>query len=396
MPLRPVSMVIAGAGLAGLVAARAAAGRAGRITLVDPRVDPRSGGAAGESRTELLGPRSLAVIDAFGLGEAVRTAGMLVSGERRHSTDGSSSDEPYPRGRMVAIDRERLRGILVAAIAEQPTVDLRFERAVVSVEPLAGKIAVARAGSITDGVIEVNADLLIGADGSDSLIRDALLRSGGSVSRDELPAAWYALPLRAPSATHALAGDRLHRWSASGAAIVALPDGSGLLSGILVVRAGTIPADVDPALWLTRTFPSAVAHIAVSPATVMAAPARPVIETRVGRLVGGVTALIGDAAGTAAPFGATGAAMAIASASALVAAMDADGEPADCLAAYETAIRPEYAAAATLGAFATERLIAGSRPDPLARLRPARRLPIEAIHFAGPTFAAASGELFIR
>jgi len=95
-------------------------------------------------------------------------------------------------------------------------------------------------------------------------------------------------------------------------------------------------------------------------------------------------------------FGATGAAMAIASATALVAAMDTDGEPADCLAAYEAAIRPEYAAAATLGAFATDRLIAGGRPDPLARLRPARRLPIEAIHFAGPTFAAASGELFIR
>lgn len=397
MPLRPRSLVIAGAGLAGLTAARAAVGRAGRITLVDSRPDPRSKGAHHiDGRSELLGPRSMAVIDALGIGEAVRTAGVMIGGERRHENGGGFADTLYTRGRLLAIDGERLRGIFVAALAEESSVDLRFERTVINANPHAGQIVVARAGSITEGVIEVAADLLVGADGADSSIRDALLRSGGSISRDELPISTYTIALRVPGATHAIAGDLLHRWTSGGAAIIALPDGSGLLSGVIAVRRGLIGENDDPALWLTQTFPSAAAHLTISPAAVFATAAAPVIETRVGRLIGGATALIGDAAGAAAPFGATGPAMAIASATALVAAMDGDGEATDCLAAYESAVRAEYVAAATLGAFATERLIAGSRPDPLAALRPGRRLPLETIHLAHPSFAAVGGDLFIR
>jgi len=388
-------MVIVGGGIAGLIAARAAVGRAGRITVVDPRPDPRVTKDATFGRVDLVGPRVMAAVDALGIGDAVRSAAVRLLGERGHASTGSYDEVSYARGPLYAIDRERLRGIIVAALSEQESVDLRFERAVVSLDPESGRVAVARAGSITDGVIEVEADLLIGADGADSTVRDALLRGGGSVTRDEHQATWRLLPMRAPAPTHPLAADRLHRWSSSGAAIVALPDGSGLLSGVLILRAG-VTADDDPALWLARTFPSAVAHATISPAAIMEGRATPIIETRVGRLAGGRCVLIGDAAGVALPAGGTGTTMAVVSAAAIVGAMDGEGELADCLAAYEAVIRPEYAAAAAIGEFAMARLLAGNRPDPLARLRPARRVPLEAAQIAGPSFTAALPELFLK
>lgn len=167
---RESSIVIAGGGIAGLAAALAFR-RAGRDAIVIERT--RSLGAVGAGI--LVQANGLLVLDALGLGDAVRAAGSSRRAFDLHDRHGhlllrSEFDEVLPAHLCpVSIHRAELHRILWEGCAASG-VSLQLGHTVRRVE--ANESQPSLVCETAAGEIRVTGDLVIGADGVKSVVRD--------------------------------------------------------------------------------------------------------------------------------------------------------------------------------------------------------------------------------
>ena len=162
--------MVVGAGIGGAVAALLLARGGTRVTLVDRVTDPRDAGAG-----ILLQPNGLAVLYALGLEGALSARAARVAGGSIYSRlhrplitepiPGISEEIPA----ALVIPRGDLFAILLDAVQREPNIDLR--------------LGVTATGVLYDGsgvtvrtrdrsVIDLRADLIVGADGVHSVVRD--------------------------------------------------------------------------------------------------------------------------------------------------------------------------------------------------------------------------------
>ncbi|PZF97619.1 FAD-dependent oxidoreductase [Micromonospora deserti] len=183
------SAVVVGAGIGGLAVAGALARSGWRVTLLEraDRVRP-------EPTAVVLWPNGVRALRALGLGaglEAIATP-LPDGGVRRPDGHWLVQPRPTPADRTpVVVHREDLHDALIAGLGDG--VELRTGVTVRTVRAGAGERP-----AVGDGRHSVEADLVVAADGTDSVIRQQLapgavvVSSGCAAWRAVIP--WYRAP----------------------------------------------------------------------------------------------------------------------------------------------------------------------------------------------------------
>jgi kynurenine 3-monooxygenase len=306
-------VTILGAGCTGPLLATLLAARGLRVRIFERRADARRGpGGAGRSINLALAARGLAALERAGLMDAVRPLLVPMRGRMVHDLAGGTRFLPYgqrPHELLWSVPRMGLNHVLTDA-AEARGVEVYFEHAARRADFTHAQVEIEdlRSGRRT----EIGMTPVIGADGSGSTLRAAIVAAGLGSAREEALEHLYkelTIPAQADGA-HAFDSGALHIWPRGGYMLIALPNSDGTFTATLFLAAGGAPvsfaalgtgravrelferefADVVPLL------PDLEAQFAANPtgrmSTVYAAPWH----------VGGQALLVGDAAHAIVPF----------------------------------------------------------------------------------------------
>jgi salicylate hydroxylase len=338
------NIVIAGAGIGGLTAALALAGR-GFPTIVCERSDRLSEVGAGIQ----LSPNVSNVLAGLGIGNALaetaatpRTLDIRSGISGRLLSSVSFADMPRRYGhpwRVMA--RSELLQVLAGAVTAHPEIELRLGTAVADFAAGPGDLLVGTENR--EGRSIVPALALIGAHGIATGLREKI--DGAESAKPIGRIAWRAtIPARA--AGNILPADAVGLWLGPDAHLVHYPIAGGRTINIVAIVeeewtgvGWSEPGDPYELAPHFKRWGNAARAIVGAPsewrkwAILSVDPTGPWVQDRV--------ALIGDAAHAMPPFLAQGAAMAIEDAAVLAASFAADPDnPAAALFAYEAARKP--------------------------------------------------------
>ena len=233
---------IAGAGLAGpLLAVFLSPARPRRHALRAARRPPPAG-AAGRSINLALSARGIDALERVGLADAVMGHGLAMRGRMMHDRSGQPAYQAYSADGSKAINsisRHGLNGLLLDAAAKEPGVTLHFEERAAGVVAETGELTLER----PSGRHNVTHEVVIGADGAYSALREAIVRSERADYRQEhLPWGYKELTI-APDASggFALDPDALHIWPRGDSMMIALPNPDRTLHrhAVLALRRAT-------------------------------------------------------------------------------------------------------------------------------------------------------------
>lgn len=347
-------VVIAGAGIAGLTAAIAFAGRGHAVTLLEQARQIEAAGAGlqlSPNATRIL--RRLGVLDRL-LADAIRPEAVVLRDaaslrELARVPLGQAGEDRWRAPYLVA-HRADLQAALTARVAECPEIQLvtgaRVTKIAVSPQDI---VATAE----TDGGgIEARGGLLVGADGVWSSVRTLLCGSEPAFSKSRFSGelAWRATIAATSAAGQAFAvigaADCVTTFLHPGFHMVAYPVSKGSAFNLAAFTKGERIAEgwsghADPAVLsgaMHGTSPALARLVALAgPWTAFAIHT---VDQRRWTMPQGI-ALIGDAAHAMTPFAAQGAAMGIEDAATLADLVGGSpDEPTLSLGAWENLRRP--------------------------------------------------------
>lgn len=319
--MRRAEVAVVGAGIAGLAAALALA-RAGREVLVIERAETLGEVGAGLQ----MSPNAVRALDFLGVGEAVREAGSRPAEVLLRLHRGGEIAFRMPLGETVErrfgapylhLHRADLHGILLAA-ARVAGVEILLGEPVAGLER-PGKWDGETARLRTDRH-EIEADLLLGADGVRSILRAEV--AGESAPRFSGNVAWRGLA-PAEGLPEAVSGPRATVWMGLGKHLVVYPLRRGKSLNFVAVESRNAWTEEN---WSKPGDPRALREKFAGFAEPVQALLSRVSETYLWGLFShaplprwsnGRTVLIGDAAHPTTPFLAQGAAMALEDAASL-------------------------------------------------------------------------------
>jgi salicylate hydroxylase len=324
-------MVVIGGGIGGLAAALACARAGVAVELLERASEFTEVGAGVQ-----LGSNVVKLLDAWGLQDALSAVAAFP--ERLQVRSASTGEElgvlrlgaravQRYGARYATIHRADLQGLLLAAVQCEPSVQLqlnsefdRFEQndTGVTVHTTAGR--------------ELQADILLGADGLWSRVRQRLLNDGAPVATGKL--AYRAMVVQRMLPQH-LRSNQVTVWLGPQLHVVQYPVRGGEWLNVVVIVHGQVQRDI--ASWDHRANAGAVRHSLKQACTPLQdlvqlighwrlwglsirPPMRGPQEQAQGRV-----ALLGDAAHPMVPFLAQGAGMAIEDAQALAQALAGAG-----------------------------------------------------------------------
>lgn len=181
------SAVVVGAGVAGLAAAGALARTGWRVTLLE-----RADRLRAEPTALLLWPSGVQALQALGLGHGLDAIATPVPDRGLRRPDGRWLVEPDPtsnRGAALLVHAEDLHDALVAGLSDR--VEIRTGVAVRG-------MSTADTAAVTDGHATWSAELVVAADGVDSVLRQRVaprtrvVSAGATAWRAVIP--WYRAP----------------------------------------------------------------------------------------------------------------------------------------------------------------------------------------------------------
>ena len=218
-------VAIAGAGLAGPLLAVYLARRGHEVTLYERRADPRQAGTAGRSINLALSARGIDALERAGLDGVVMDHGLPMRGRMMHDRAGQLTFQAYSADGSKAINsisRHGLNAVLLDAAEKEPTVTVCFEARAVAAHADSGELSL----DTPSGPRTSTHDVIIGADGAFSAVREPIVRSDRADYRQEyLPWGYKELTISPdPSGGFALDPDALHIWPRGDSMMIALPN----------------------------------------------------------------------------------------------------------------------------------------------------------------------------
>lgn len=352
----PHDVVIAGAGLAGALLATAL-GRAGhRVRLYERRQDPRRADAeSGRSINLAISVRGLHALASIGLEEEVLAQAVRMPGRIVHQ-GGEAHFAPYSRDPDRAINsvsRSGLNRMLVEAAADTPGVEVIFEARCVGAD-FADHQRPEAEFEHADGRRErVAADLVVGADGAFSAIRESMRRTSRFDCSQSYLAEGYkevsfppADDETGPFGRFRMDPNALHVWPHGASMMIALPNADGSFTGTLFWpfegdhSFGTLEGASDDEIrdFFMVHYPDAVPHLTTLVEDWRENPTSALVTIRCRPWHRGRCVLLGDAAHAIVPFYGQGANASFEDCEALVDAIAAHPDDLDAaIAAYEDA-----------------------------------------------------------
>ena len=244
-------ITLIGGGLVGALLAQQLAGRGFKVDVFEKRPDPRVAGFVGGRSINLaLAERGLHALRQAGLANDVLQRAVMMRGRMVHTRDGRSGLQRYgvdDSEVIWSVSRGALNMLLLDA-AEAAGVRFHFGQSLVNADFDAGRIRLAdEAGAVR----EIDAPVVIGADGAGSALRAAMNHHTPLGERVEAlghaykeleipPASTLAAELVDRSGGHdqfALEPHALHIWPRGGYMCIALPNTEGSFTVTLFLPA---------------------------------------------------------------------------------------------------------------------------------------------------------------
>jgi len=305
-------IVIVGGGLVGSLLAVFLAGRGFRVVVHERRPDLRDAdGPAGRSINLVVTSRGVRALSAVGLWDTARPLSVPVIGRLIHSTTGDLAYQPYGRDESecnYSVSRLELNRFLVTEAARRG-VEFRFESRLMAADLERGRLTFA--DDAGGGCEQVDARVVIGADGVPSALRKAMMNLPGSKeSVESLDHGYKELVIPSgPQGDFRIERNTLHVWPRGELMLMALPNWDGSFTVTLympekVAKGFTGPDDAGKVVALfNEQFPDAIPLIPDLERSFFANPTGGLATVRCSPWhVGGRALLVGDAAHAIVPF----------------------------------------------------------------------------------------------
>jgi 2-polyprenyl-6-methoxyphenol hydroxylase-like FAD-dependent oxidoreductase len=369
MDLHRARVIVVGAGIGGMAAAVLLARAGAGVTLLERAAEIRAAGAG-----ILLQPNGLAVLRGLGLDEPLHRAGRRVDAVTVRGPDGRAITElavpDFGAGldHHLAVRRSALHAALLDAVDAEPGVDCW---------PGVEVVAANRYGTVSIAGERLVGDLVVGADGVRSAVRDRDA-FGARVSRTGDVYVRGLVPMADP-------GGAGETWTPiglfGGAPVDAATRYFYASATAPAVRAAVAARDLDALREAWRSALPDAGRLLDAVGSFDELLVNDVVRVRCGRWHDGRRVLLGDAAHAMAPTAGQGANSALVDAAVLVAELSAAGSIEAGLAGYTARRRPAVHAVQTRA----------DRLTRLAHLRAplARRLRDAALGVAGRRPGAA-------
>jgi len=225
-----------GAGLNGPLLAFELVKRGFQVEIYERRPDMRRGRAtAGRSINLALSTRGIYALSQAGLWEEMSKIIIPMKGRMMHSVHSELTFQPYGRDEsevINAISRANLN-ISLMNVAEQQGVKIFFQKRCIGLDFKTRALRLR--DESTGGSTLVNANVVIGCDGSASAIRmDMLKLNRFDFSQRHLDYGYKELTIpAAPDGKHVLETNALHIWPRGNFMLIALPNIDGTFGCIL-------------------------------------------------------------------------------------------------------------------------------------------------------------------
>lgn len=306
-----MKVVIVGGGLVGALLATLLGRRGYRVHVYERRPDMRIFGYVGGRSINLaLSDRGIRALERAGIADRILPLTIPMYGRMIHHEDSTLDFQPYGiAGQAIrSLSRALLNQRLLEIADELPTVELHFEWRCIGVEP--DIPAATFVHTATNEHRRIQCDVLIGADGAFSAVRDALhYRDRFNYCQEYLEYGYKELSIpAADGGGFRLEPNALHIWPRHSFMMIALPNTEGTFTCTLFLPfEGEISfeqlrtAEQVRAFFL-RNFPDAIAHMPTLLEDFEHHPTSSLVTIRCYPWVIGRTALIGDAAHAIVPF----------------------------------------------------------------------------------------------
>jgi kynurenine 3-monooxygenase len=300
---------VVGSGLVGSLVALFLGQEGFQVELYERRADMRKADmSAGRSINLVITDRGLKAVEKVGLKEKILDLTIAMKGRMLHDINGETTFVPYGQNEnevIHSISRGLLNCLLMDCVDECPDINIHFEHRCSGYDLNESVLSF-------DNGEQVSADVTIGADGSFSAIRKAMLEGvpNFNYSQDFLEHGYKELTIPAmPNGDHAMGKEYLHIWPRENYMLIALPNLDGSFTCTLFYpyegeeSFQSIETEDDVIELFERVFPDALPLMPTLVEDYFNNPTGSLVTVRCQPwFVGGQVVLLGDAAHAIVPF----------------------------------------------------------------------------------------------
>ena len=222
-------ITIAGAGLVGSLEAIYMAKRGHKVSVYERRSDMRQSKlSVGRSINLALSTRGWTALKKVGIDEEVRSMAIPMPKRIMHAQDGTLSEQPYGQDgeAIYSVSRGGLNVLLMNLAERDKNIDLYFNHKLLSAD-LNTAQAIFEDEKGKEQI--VNADVLMGADGTYSTVRNHMMRQDRfQFSQYYIEHGYKELTIPANAdGSHQIEANALHIWPRGNYMLIALPNMDG-------------------------------------------------------------------------------------------------------------------------------------------------------------------------
>lgn len=222
-------ITIVGAGLVGSLEAIYMAKRGHKVSVYERRSDMRQADlVAGRSINLALSTRGWTALKKVGIDDEVRKMAIPMPKRIMHAQDGTLSEQPYGQDgeAIYSVSRGGLNVLLMNLAEREKNIDFHFNHKLLSTDL---KTAQAVFEDKNRNEKKINSDVLIGADGTYSTVRNHMMRQDRfQFSQYYIEHGYKELTIPAnPDGSHQIETNALHIWPRGNYMLIALPNMDG-------------------------------------------------------------------------------------------------------------------------------------------------------------------------
>jgi len=225
------SAIVIGAGPTGTTLAIILARRGYRVAVFEKRPDIRRHRVHGGRSINLaLMARGVRALEHIGALVDVTVRGVPIRSRAIHTPNGKVVSQPLGRTlneHVWAVDRNALNAVLLDRAERLPNVQIHFDCQLHDVVLASNDVRVSRRAEGKEDI--VHADVILGADGVASTVREVLVRAGSSFTLDKISHGYKELTLPATFTTDYMP-EAFHSWPRESFMIFGNPNPDGSMT----------------------------------------------------------------------------------------------------------------------------------------------------------------------